>query len=56
MIEINNECDHNTYDHAILKPNRVSELIERVKKKALKGRRLLVSTSFTGRKVPLQMW
>jgi hypothetical protein len=52
LIEINNECDYNTYDHDILKPNRVSELIERVKNKKYKGRRLLVSTSFTGKKVP----
>jgi len=52
MIEINNECDHKAYDHAILQPNRVSELIERVKNKQHKGYRLLVSTSFTGKKVP----
>jgi hypothetical protein len=54
MIEINNECDHPDYDHAILKPNRVYELIDRVKNKQRKGHRLLVSTSFTGRKVPTQ--
>jgi hypothetical protein len=52
MIEINNECDYPTYDHAILKPKRVHELIERVKNKQQKGYRLLVSTSFTGKKVP----
>ncbi len=52
MIEINNECDHPAYDHTILRPNRVSELIERVKNKQPKGYRLLVSTSFTGKKVP----
>ena len=53
LIEINNECDHNAYDHAILKPNRVHELIEKVKNKQQKGYRLLVSTSFTGKKVPM---
>jgi hypothetical protein len=52
MIEINNECDHPDYNHAILKPKRVHELIERVKNKQVKGHRLLVSTSFTGKKVP----
>ncbi len=52
LIEINNECDHNTYDHAILRPNRVHELIERVKNKQPKGYHLLVSTSYTGKKVP----
>jgi hypothetical protein len=52
MIEINNECNHPDYDHAILKPNRVDELIQRVQKKKRKGYSLLVSTSFTGKKVP----
>jgi hypothetical protein len=52
MIEISNECDHYDYIHAILKPNRTHELIERVKNKQSKGYRLLVSTSFTGKKVP----
>lgn len=31
LIEINNECDVARYDHAILKPARVHELIERAK-------------------------
>lgn len=52
MIELNNECNHPEYDHEILKPKRVHELIERVKSKQPKGYRLLVSTSFTGKKVP----
>lgn len=52
MIEIANECDHKDYDHAILRPNRISELINLVKDKKKNGNRLLVSTSFTGRKVP----
>lgn len=56
MIEVNNECDINAYDHAILKPNRVHELIERVKSKQPKGYRLLVSTSFAGKKVPTANW
>src|SRR3989449_8892322 len=33
LVEINNECDVR-YDHAILKPERVHELIERVQKTA----------------------
>jgi hypothetical protein len=53
MFEINNECNYPTYDHPILKPNRVHELIERVKSKEQKGYRFLVSTSYTGKKVPL---
>lgn len=52
MIEIDNECDGLTYDHDILKPARVPELIERVRRTTLDGRRLLVSTSFEGGKVP----
>jgi hypothetical protein len=53
MIEISNESDHNDYDHSVLKPERIHELIERVKNKKKKGYRYLVSTSFTGRKVPV---
>ena len=52
MIEIANECDHKDYYHAILRPDRISELINLVKDKKKNGNRLLASTSFTGRKVP----
>jgi hypothetical protein len=52
IIEVNNETEQ-AYDHAILKPARVHELIERVKKTtAPDGRRLLVSTSYGGNKIP----
>jgi hypothetical protein len=51
LVEINNECNVR-YDHAILKPQRVHELIERVHGKTRDGRRLLVSTSYGGRVVP----
>jgi hypothetical protein len=51
IIEINNECNVR-YDHAILKPERVHELIERVKNTTRNGRRLLVSTSYGGGTVP----
>jgi hypothetical protein len=51
LIEVNNECNVR-YDHAILKPERVHELIERVKSKTRDGRRLLVSTSYGGGQVP----
>ena len=53
IIEIANECDHKDYDHAILRPDRILELINLVKNKKKYGNRLLVSTSFTGRKVPI---
>lgn len=51
LIEINNEANIK-YDHEILKPGRVQELILRVKAKTKDGRRLLVSTSFGGGGVP----
>jgi hypothetical protein len=51
MIEINNECNVR-YDHEILKPRRVHELIEQVKQTTRDGRRLLVSTSYGGGTIP----
>jgi hypothetical protein len=51
MIEVNNETNVR-YDHAILRPDRVHELIERVKSRQRAGRRLLVSTSYGGGTLP----
>lgn len=51
LIEVNNECDV-LYDHPILQPERVHELIERVKVRTRQGRRLLVSTSYGGGTIP----
>ena len=52
LIEVNNECNVR-YDHAILQPARVHELILRVRERSTKaGRRLLVGTSYGGGKVP----
>jgi hypothetical protein len=52
LVEINNECNV-SYDHAILRPGRVHELIERVQRTAAPtGRRLLVSTSYGGGTIP----
>jgi hypothetical protein len=51
IIEINNECDIR-YDHDILKPERVHELIRRVRNKKINGYRFLVSTSYSGGKIP----
>jgi hypothetical protein len=52
LIEINNECNV-SYDHAILRPERVHELIERVQRTtAQAGHRLLVSTSYGGGTIP----
>lgn len=52
LVEVNNECDVPRYEHAILQPARVPELIELVKSEVHDGRRLLVGTSFGGGKVP----
>jgi len=51
LVEINNECNVR-YDHKILQPDRVHELIERVKATQRGGRRLLVSTSYGGGTIP----
>ncbi len=51
LIEVNNECNVR-YDHEILQPRRVHELIERVKARTRDGRRLFVGTSYGGGKVP----
>src|SRR5262245_2526324 len=47
LIEVNNECNVR-YDHAILKPDRVHELIDRVKARRRGGRRFLAGTSYGG--------
>jgi hypothetical protein len=51
LIEVNNECNIR-YDHKILQPERVHELIERVKSKTSNGRRFLAGTSYGGGTVP----
>ncbi len=48
LVEIDNECDVAAYDHAILKPDRVHELIEFAKGITRGGRRMLVGTSYGG--------
>jgi hypothetical protein len=53
LIEVNNECNVR-YDHEILQPARVHELIDQVKARTNDGRRLLVGTSYGGNKVPLE--
>ncbi len=51
IIEINNEANIK-YDHEILQPKRVDELIDLVKGIEVNGRRLLAGTSFGGGTVP----
>jgi hypothetical protein len=52
LLEIDNECDVKAYDHDILKPARVHELIEMAKAITVDGRRLLVGASYGGGAVP----
>lgn len=52
LVEINNECNI-AYQQPILQPERVHELILRAKAHTLDGRRLYVSTSYSGGMIPL---
>lgn len=54
IVEVNNECNVRAYTHEILQPQRVHELIERVKATTRDGNRFLVGTSYGGGKVPLE--
>ena len=50
---VDNECNIR-YSHDILKPDRVHELIERVKATTHNGNRFLAGTSYGGGRVPLE--
>ena len=51
LVEVNNETNPG-YDHEILRPARIHELIDRVRKTERNGRRLLVGTSYGGGGLP----
>jgi hypothetical protein len=51
LIEVNNECDVPRYEHEILQPHRVHELIERARNITRNGRQLLVGTSYGGGRI-----
>ena len=53
LIEINNECNVDKYNHEILKPQRVHELIDMVKNKTKNGFRFYAGTSYGGGFIPL---
>jgi hypothetical protein len=52
LIEVANECDIPRYDHEVLQPSRIHEVIERVQNVHHDGRRLLVGTSYKGGAIP----
>ncbi len=54
VIEINNEADVPKYEHEILTPPRVRELVKHAAGITANGRRLLVGTSFTRRMPPTE--
>jgi hypothetical protein len=54
VVEINNECDVPLYEHDVLTPPRVHELIELARSITRRGGRLLVATSFTRRHRPTE--
>jgi hypothetical protein len=51
LVEVANECDNARYDHAILAPSRVPELIRRVKEQGQRAG-LKAGVSFNGGRVP----
>ena len=53
LVEVDNECNVKAYDHPILMPDRVHELIDVVKGMTRNGRRFLTGTSYGGGAVPL---
>jgi hypothetical protein len=52
LIEVDNECNVDKYNHEILKPQRVHELIELVKSKTKDGFRFYAGTSYGGGAIP----
>jgi hypothetical protein len=52
LIEICNETNVAKYEHEILQPPRVHELVVQAKETSLNGRRLLVGVSYGGGRVP----
>jgi hypothetical protein len=53
LVEIDNECNVAAYDHAILKPDRVHELIERARERSREQAfPLLAGTSYGGGAIP----
>ena len=54
LLEVNNESNVKKYEHEVLQPHRIHELIQRVKDCKINGRRLLVGTSYGGGFVPLE--
>jgi hypothetical protein len=50
LVEVNNECDVDRYEHELLQPHRVHQLIQRVRD--VSEGTLLVGTSYKGGSIP----
>jgi len=52
LLEVSNECDNKSYDHAILRPDRMSELLQLARSIQHNGRRIPAGASFNGGRLP----
>lgn len=52
LVEIANECDNRAYEHAIIRKDRIDELIRLAQSITRSGQRLLVGASFNGGSIP----
>ena len=52
LLEVNNETNVRRYEHPILQPERVHELILAARDVSVQGRRILAGTSYGGGRVP----
>ncbi|MFN8526381.1 MAG: hypothetical protein U0821_25050 [Chloroflexota bacterium] len=52
IVEIANECDIPRFEHEIIRPERIHELIDLAKSVTHGGRRLPAGTSYRGRSIP----
>ncbi len=52
IIEVANETNYKGYQHEILRPDRIHEMIDYIKAKKKKGYRYLVGTSYRGGEIP----
>src|SRR5262245_3475345 len=54
LLEVNNETNVRRYEHPILQPERVHELIRLARGLSVGGRRILAGTSYGGGRVPAE--
>ncbi len=52
VIEVANECNNRKYEQAIIKADRIDQLMRQIKSMEKDGRRLLVAASYNGNTLP----